>query len=445
MGIADFLKDKIQHGPNWLTLPLLHLNRLGPLAYGPAMSRFKKSIPSIDPEEKLITMANYAITHVPYYRNRYKGLKITSIEQFQNEIEFINRNIVSDNPDQFISDQASRIPHVTRSTSGTSGKPLHLLIPANRYVTEMAFVTRTWQRTGWNFGIRASIRKNYLSGRDYIVNPMTREIIFDGYRTDEEYLVKMQHTMKRNGVTTIYAYPSTAFQILKLFTRHGIDTSFITHALLTSEGIEPHQYRFISDQLGIKIASFYGHTEKLIFIEQIDPHTHAIEDAYGFTEIIGPDGRPVSPLEEGELVGTTFYNFVMPLLRYRTEDYATTSDRKITLDGKPKRILTSIAGRRNKSAIIRHDGTRTSSTVFEIHDEKPLHLDGIQYVQSTPGYMEVLVIPGPGYTRQEEQFMLDHYARAMGGPQYVTIRHVDTLITQPNGKTLPVINHLLNS
>lgn len=89
MGIADFLKDRISSAPNWLTEPLLHLNRLGPLAFGPAMLRFKKTIPTIDPEKKLVEMANYAIKHVPYYRKRYKGLTINSANEFEEKREAV--------------------------------------------------------------------------------------------------------------------------------------------------------------------------------------------------------------------------------------------------------------------------------------------------------------------------------------------------------------------
>lgn len=443
MGIADFLKDRISNAPNWLTEPLLHINCLGPLAFGPSMLRFKKSIPTIDPEKKLVDMANYAITHVPYYRKRYRGLTIKSAHEFEEKIGFIDKDEVNRNSAEFLSDLAPSIPHITRRTSGTSGKPLHIEIPRNRYITEMAFVTRAWEHAGWNYGIRASIRKKILPpGKNYIVNPATREIIFDGYRTDKEYLAMMARVMKRNHVSSIYAYPSTAFQALKLFQKHGIDISFIRHALLTSEGISPLQYHFIENELGIKISSFYGHTEKLIFIEQTDINTHVIEEAYGYTEIIGPDGNPVRPGNEGELVGTTFYNRVMPLLRYRTGDYATLSDRTMPERNYSRRILSSISGRHENNRILRHDGSYTSSTVFEIHDEMALPIDGIQYLQERPGYMDVLVVKGLNFSSTHERKMLDHFAYAMGGEEYVKIRYVNSLIVEPNGKTLTVINRL---
>lgn len=441
MGIADFVKNKLQLAPNWLTLPLLHLNRFGDRVYGGRSREFKRDIPGIDPERKLLEMVNYAIGHVPYYRDRYAGVRIGSVEEFRSRIGFIDKQEVCDHPEAFISDEAGSIPHVTLSTSGTTGKPLRMLMPSDRYVTEMAFIGRILEHSGWTYGAKASIRRRRLpEGTDFIVNPVTKEIIFDGYRTNREYLEKMVRTMRRHGVDTLYGYSSTINQLLHLFRNHGFDTGFIHRAILTSEAVLPSHYSFIEDELGIKIVTFYGHTEKLILMEQLDRHTLTIEPGYGFTEIIGEDGLPVKAGEEGELVGTTFYNRVMPLIRYRTGDFATPTGKTVTVDGITKPTVSSISGRRDKSIIYRHDGSHTTAAAFEIHDEHRMSFEAIQYVQERRGHLKVLVVKGDNFNPADEEYMLDHYGYAMLGRQYVTIEYVDRLIVQTNGKTLTVIN-----
>lgn len=420
-------------------LPLLHLNRLGDRVYGRGMKRFQRSIPAIDPEKKLVEMANYAIQHVPYYRERYAGTVIRSAEDFRRTFAFIDKDTVRANFDKFISDEASSLPHVELRTSGTSGKPMRFLIPANRYVTEMAFVTGVWKRAGYDFGIKATIRRKQLkNGRDYMVNPATREIIFDGCRSDEAYVRKMHSVMRRNHVHTIYGYPSACTRVLRLFLRYGLDTSFIRLALLTSEGVPQATYRFFSGQLGIKIATFYGHTEKLIFIEQLDDKpTFAIEPGYGYTEVIGDDGNPA---EYGELTGTTFYNRVMPLLRYRTGDYARKTGETRTINGIRKEILSAIEGRREQTMVRRADGSDINISSIEIHDEYPLHADGVQFVQPAPGKLIVRIIRGEGFTEEGDGAFLRHYyGNAMLGSENVTIEYVDELECLPNGKAPTLI------
>lgn len=445
MGLADFVKNKLQLAPNWITIPLLRLNRLGDRIYGKRMLEFKRRIPTINPERKLVEMANYAIEHVPYYRNRYKGKKITSIADFQNTFGFIDKDEVVAHFDEFISDEVDKIPHVLLSTSGTSGKPLKLMMNADRYVTEMAFNTRILERAGWDYGVRASIRKKQLpKGKDFVVNPATKELIFDGYRTDKEYLAKMLRSMRRLGCATLYGFPSNISQILHCMKDYGLDTSFIRRVILTSEAVLPSHYEFIEDEMGMKVITFYGHTEKLILIEQVDRNTFTIEPGYGFAEIIGEDGHPVASAgDEGELVGSTFYNRAMPLLRYRTGDYATFTGKTVEVDSIAKPTVGRISGRREKSIIYRIDGSYTTANAFEIHDERRMSFEAIQYLQERRGYLIVLVVKGSGYNPEDEAFMLRHYGHAMLGEEYVEIRYVDRLIAQPNGKTLTVINRTI--
>lgn len=445
MGLADFVKNKLQLAPNSITLPLMHLNRLGARVYGSKMLAFRDRLTTIDPEQKLVDMANYAIAHVPYYRKRYSGKAIRTADDFRNTFTLIDKQTVIDNFQDFISDEIGNIPHVSLFTSGTSGQPFEMVMNADRYVTEMAFNTRMLERNGWDYGIRASIRRKRLpEGRSFIVNPATKEIIFDGYRTDQPYIVMMERTLRRHGVKALYGYPSTIVQVLHCFKEYGLDTSFLQFAILSSEAVPKNIYRFIEDELGIKIVTFYGHTEKLIFIEQLDRDRMVIDPAYGYTELIGDDGKPATvPGEQGELVGSTFYNHAMPLLRYRTGDYAVFTGKVLHLDGMDKPLIDGVQGRREKSIIYRIDGTYATATAFEIHDEHHMTFEAVQYVQECRGYLIVLVIKGKNFNPDDEKFMLDHYGHAMRGKEFVEIRYVDRLITQPNGKTLTVVNKTL--
>jgi len=439
MKAADFIKNRLPEFPNWITLPLMHLNRLGGRVYGKKMLEFQQSIPQIDPEQQIVEIANYAIAHVPYYRRLYGGKLIKDLEDFKQTFGLIDKDTVRDNYHDFISDEADKMPHVELRTSGTSGKPMPFLLPANRYIREMAFVTRIWNRSGWNYGIRGTIRRKQLPGnRDYMVNPATREIIFDGYRNDEPYIRKVHRVLKRNGVHTLYGYPSAIVSMVRQFLKYGLDTSFLHLALLTSEKVPQATCKLLCDQLGMKISTFYGHTEKLILIEQTDTTpTFAIEPGYGLAEIIDANGKEAM---SGELVGSTLFNKVMPLLRYRTGDYATKSGEIRRIDGIEKVILSSIEGRREKCSVWRTDGSVQNIGSREIHDEYPLHADGIQFIQTEKGKLKVKVIPGAGYGDSDRQFMMQYYGKMMLGEENVEIEEVDELIYLPNGKAPTLIS-----
>lgn len=443
MGVADFVKNSLPQYPNWLNGTLLKCNCLHDSIFGREMMRFKSSIPLINPEEKLLEIVNYSIQKVPYYRKRYGGLKINSISEFKERIGFIDKNEVMNNWDEFVAEDIDMTKCLDATTSGTSGRPLRFLMPKNRYVTEMAFITKIWQRSGWNYNCRANIRTvKFSADRDFIINPISKEIQFDLFRMSDDYAQIICNAMKKYNADTIYSYPSSAYQFLKICQRKGIDTSFIKYALLTSERITPEQYKFISDELGIVISSYYGHSEKLIMAGMIDATRFTVEPGYGFAELVDDTGNDVCEKGAiGELVGTTFYNRFMPLIRYKTGDMAAFEKYDYDDDGLKKMFLETIHGRRDKSLIYRHDGTEISDASLTLHDDFYNHIDGLQFIQTQKGYLEVLIIKNNKYTDKDEAYYKQHVSKAMLGEEFVSIKYVDKLKFLPNGKFLPVISN----
>lgn len=444
--IADILKTGITGLPNWVNIPLLYLNPLREGVYGRAYRKFKSNMPNLDPDRMLIDMTNYAIKNVPFYRKRYKGLVISGIDQFKREIGFISRKDIDANWDDFVADGCDLKKTVFKTTSGTSGVPLRMLIPANRYVQEMAFVNNIWHRCGWNFDIKATIRGAEMNGNQiYCVNPVTREFIFDSHRLCPKYAADIVHIMQRHNVHTIYSYPSVACNFLKLCRDQGIDTSFIKYALLSSEAVTKDQYVFLTKTNGISISFTYGHTEKLLLAGNINGTTLKLEQAYGYAELIDENGNDIStPGGYGELTGSTLYNFYFPLLRYRTDDYASLDHIEKSPYGYDEMYLSSIDGRHAFNILLRADGTSTTETAIILSDDFYTHIEGLQYIQKKSGYVTVCVIPGKSYTEDDARYLFEQTAHVMGGPQFVEIKEVTEIQMLPNGKFLPVLNYILN-
>ena len=447
MGLADRIKNDLPKAPHILTLPLLTFNHFGDRIYGQAMRRFKASIPSLDPERMIVDMANYAIEHVPYYRDKYKGLRIESAEQFRKEFDFIDKNTIRSAPEKFISDTPGK--YITVSTSGSTGTPLKMLMPANRYVTEMAFVTRAWEMQGWTYGRRASIRMERMpEGRKFHINPVTKEFIFDGVERSDDYVRMIHRTMRRHNVRDIYAYSMSAFQILKQMQALGLDLSFLRNLILTSEAVSELQYRFLHEELGLNIICHYGHTEKLVCARSLTGYDHyMVEPAYGYTELIDFSGAvPADASAEGgygEIVGSTLYNRAMPLLRYRTADSALSGGIKKDIDGIDKLLLTRIDGRSDKGIFYRHDGSVISEPAMIFHGEILSHIDGLQYVQDKRGYLRCIIRPNALFNDKDMDELRHKLSTAMLGHEYYTIETHGNFIIQPNGKFLLTVNNTL--
>lgn len=437
MSLGDYIKNELPKWPNWFNSILLRMNCFGGLVYGFSYRKYKKNLNDAEPEQLLFAIVNYAIKHVPYYRDKYGELTIHSIEEFRDRIGFIDKDEVMSHWDDFLVENIDWSKVSVGTTGGTSGKPLKLVFPNNRYAWELAYMHCQWEKVGWHYHLRGVIRNHKLQGRNFAINPITREIIFDPHRMSDEYAKIVLEILHRFKIKYIQAYPSNAYQFCKLCVKQGLDIGFIKAFLCGSEGVTEAQQAFFN-HYGIKILSFYGHSEKLILgSNDLSSNNIRIESNYGLCELIDADGNSVTKIGEmGEMTGTGFYNRFFPLIRYRTGDYAILAKTGRFME------LSKIMGRWDKSLIYRLDGTTTSLTVLNLHSDFYEHVDGIQYVQDTKGYIKVLIIKNEIYSQSDEDFILQHVATAMGGEEFVEIKYVDKLILQPNGKFLPLLSRI---
>lgn len=441
MNIADYIKNELPKWPNWINNIILKMNIFGSKVYGKKYEVAKEEIESLVPEEKLCEMVNFAIEHVPYYRKKYGSLRITSIKEFEEKIGFIDKNEVMEHWEDFIADGTDLNKCSVGTTGGTSGKPLKLVIPANRYIREAVFVNKYRGFSGWKFGDRKAMIRNHRlpANKDYMINPITHDFIFDAFRINEEYVKCIYSVIKKNKIRFIHAYPSAVCQFLNICNKLKLDLSILEAVLLSSEAVTEDQTWLITKVCGLKLSYTYGHSEKLIFAANDCKSMDLIVDSrYGYFELIDKEGKPLDTAGEiGEMTGTTFFNKQMPLIRYRTGDFAELGHEK-----NGNKTLRKIHGRWDKSIIYRCDGTQTSLTALNLHGNFYEHINGMQYVQEEKGKLIALIIKNDKYCEKDETFILEHLGNAMLGKENVEIKYVEKLIIQPNGKFLPIISNV---
>lgn len=444
MGIADYIKTKLPELPNWFNLILLRANVLGPWVYGFSYRKFFKELRAIDPEKYLIDITNYAIEHVPYYRKRYGNLCIKSIEEFQRKIAFIDKNEVMKHWDDFCVDGIDWSKCIVGTTGGTSGKPLKIVQPQNRYVQSLVFWHKEMMVYGWNYHTRGVIRNHKLPpDRVYSINPVLKEVIFDAFRMTASYAKDIYNTLRHMKVCYLHAYPSAAYQFLKYCYNQNLDLSFLKLCILTSEAVTSEQRYFIESQLGIPIYAMYGHSEKLVMAGTC-PYcdSYHIEKQYGYWELVdGNNDLIQSENIEGEIVGTTFYNYYFPLIRYKTGDYTMYKEVKC-LNNFFAPTISDIKGHRSRSIIYRIDGSATSTTALNLHGEIYEHIDGLQYIQRKKGELTILIIPNNLFSEQDQSYLERHFREAMGPNNLVEIKYVQNLIFGENGKFEMLISNV---
>jgi len=445
--MKKFILENISKLPPSLNRMLMHLNQFPLLIYGIGYAKLYKILTTekaYENESDLVKMINFCVNNVPFYK-KYK--KINSISEFQDQFDFIDKDIVSNNFESFKSNNLNIKNYEIVTTGGTGGNPLKLLVPKNRYIVELAVMHSMWYRVGFKNHIRAVIRNQRIeNGKDYIVNPITKEVIFDGFRLNETNFLKAYQIIKKFKIQYIHAYPSAAYEFSKILHKYKLDVSFIKSFLSGSENVYKYQKDFIVNQLGVQFYSWYGHSEKLVlggYCRGTD-HYH-MESRYGYFELINEKGKPINtPGEVGEIVGTTINNFGMPLIRYRTDDYAEYVGDYCDICQRKGVLVKNIQGRRNGNKIYGEDGSVVTSTALNFHDDLYLCIAGLQYVQKEKGILDVLIIKNDRFREEHDLRLKAYYKSKFSSNTIINIKYVDKLIKKPNGKFVELISEISN-
>ena len=141
------------------------------------------------------------------------------------------------------------------------------------------------------------------------------------------------------------SYPSTIYYLSILCLKYNLKLPYVKHIHGASEVCLPQWNQSIIEAFGTPIRMHYGQVEKVSFAHQDMLDDNYKENLlYGFTEV-----------EENDIiVGTGFYNEVMPLIRYKTNDIVEVND-DVDLNGAYPKTIKNILGRNGDMLITEKD------------------------------------------------------------------------------------------
>lgn len=133
-------------------------------------------------EKSLKKILGFTVDNVPFYKNQLS----VNYEDFP----FIDKKTISGYGDKFFSNKYVDKDFELITSGGTSGIPAKYYSPKNRYKKEYAYFHFLWEKVGYKSQLRAVIRNTKLSeNRDYKINPITREVVFDAFRNIDDYFL----------------------------------------------------------------------------------------------------------------------------------------------------------------------------------------------------------------------------------------------------------------
>jgi phenylacetate-CoA ligase len=323
-------------------------------------------------------------------------------------------------------------------TSGTTGAPLTVFRSLQSALMEQAFIKRHWRWFGFDEGMtRATLRGDLVTGDTprWCWNRYNQQLIVSSRHLTEADADAIIARLEALAPAMLQAYPSTAFTLAGLLARRG-RRLHIPLVFTASEPLHRHQRELIAERLGARPVDMYGMAERVALATECEHGQLHINPDYSYVEIVDDDGRPTNG--EGHVVGTTFHNHAMPLVRYRTGD-RTRWKRGECACGRAFPMIEPVTGK-FEDCITGSKGAAVSASVLTFALKGLVHIRKSQIAQVGPARWEVRVVPMDGFAPLDQQRLVDNIHQLVDPDVAVNVVLKDDLPNTAAGKFRWVVN-----
>jgi phenylacetate-CoA ligase len=441
--------------PDFLKSPLSHAGRLIPskYIYGRQFSETRNFLQETEYRSKsyfdnlqfsaLRRILMHAFKTTDFYKKQMlkNGVNQNSINDDPKgsveKLGFIDKRIMSNRLNEFLSRKGRLIPHDYISTGGTSGEPFYFYIDSDRSAKEWAFILDQWSRIGFSkFSKRIVFRGSKIRAKGWEDDWITKERKFSSFEMTDQYLEKIWPLLHEYKPDFIYAYPSTALGLCKFIEskRQQLPKS-IKGFLLGSENIFDGQREYIENITKKKVFLWYGHSEKLVLAGECEKtqYYHAYPQ-YGYVEFITENGTKAKPGEFAEIVGTGFLNTVMPFIRYKTGDYCTYLGEHCSACGRNYPIFSNVRGRWTQEVLYGAKRNSICMSAINLHSNAMKNVFRFQFFQNEPGKALLKIMPKDGFSNKDAEIIAKEFNEKFAGNIHVETNTVRDIPLTKMGK-----------
>ena len=396
----------------------------------------------------LIQAGNYC----PFYRQRFakadfRPERVVSFEDLE-DCPMLSKQELLEHLPEMVSASIPASQRLYITTGGSTGVPVGFYL--QRGVSrpkEQAFLETQWERGGYFAGARLAVIRGHITSekaRGTISNyDATRDwLLLSSYHLTEERLPEYLQTVEKFKPDLLHAYPSAALQLAEYLERAGQTWRLPLRGLLCgSERLTLPQKRLLERVFKCRVFRWYGHAERVVLAaEGLRSECFYFWPQYGYVEFGQADADGLR-----EVIGTSFHNFAMPLVRYRTGDYVRLADPKV--DGPlefPWPAAAAVVGR-EQEFLVSAGGRKISLTAFNMHDSIFDDLYAVQFFQEEPGRAEFRYVPGPRFASSRLSTIEAGIRRKLGDDFQLEMKAVKETEKTDRGKHRWLVSRLPQS
>ena len=405
--------------------------------------------------ERLKTMLLHAHQHVPYYRPLLEKADVvdsTGVVHLENysKLPLLDKTILRKEFERLKSDDLGTRQWKEKKSGGSTGEPATVIFDQERkdWLRALNSLRNEWT------GFPSDAPRLYIIGseRDLFVGQETFKVRFlrwaynqvwlNAFKMSKEKMAQYVEIVNRFKPVQIHAYNDCLYEFAKYIDHRGLRVHHPQSIVLVSGVVTPDMRNVIERVFHAPIFNRYGSREIGGIAMECDQHAGLhISSPLLYAEIVRPDGTPTAPGEIGEIILTPFFNYAMPLLRYRIGDMGAWAASPCSC-GRSWPLLQNVAGR-VPDVFLRRDGSIVPPQYF-------IHLLGVvlencwsrkfQIIQEDYERIRVLVLlseptpdPYSAYAHHLSE-LIQKIKVVMGETCDVQVEFVDDIPPLPSGK-----------
>lgn len=358
----------------------------------------------------LHSLLKKAYKGVPYYRKLFDSVSFDSSKKFTEQefqkIPLLSRKEVFEHYEILINNNIKNYKTFEGLTGGTTGEPLKLKFSNESSFVEWAFIHDLWGRVGFSpTDKRVSFLGVSFKNNDHgkiRYDPFHRELQLSPRHLRQSDMKMYYDVILKFKPKYFYGLPSALCLFADYLLENKLQIENVNGILCGSENLSLNQRDLLSKALNASVYSWYGQTEKVILAGECENSLdyHVVSE-YGYFELIDPSGITIKkPGILGEIVGTGFLNEAMPLIRYKTGDFAEYSV-GLCPCGRPGPRICNVQGRRNDDYLFTKNGEKILFSSVETQKMAFSPISEWQFIQSFPGLVQVKIVRNNRITDNE--------------------------------------------
>lgn len=371
---------------------------------------------------------------------KIQGYDLSNADISLNDMSLLEKEDIQNDLNLFINDEVDKKFYVT--TGGSTGKQAKFFQSNNVWWKEQAFFHDFFNRLGYKpSAFKASFRggdfRNINTGENIFwkENPIYNEIHFSPFHINPQNITSYVKKLNKEKPLYFHAYPSSVLNLLRCMREKSCTLDYqLNGILLISEQFDHQTESEIKEFFDCDVISFYGLSERVVFARSLDDcSSYQVDSRYGYFELLDENDKVIEENNvRGEIVGTSFDNYAMPLVRYKTGDFTSYIDYE-------NKIIRRIEGKWDQTYLEGKNNERIYLSALNFHDKVFDKTHSFQYRQCKKGKIDLLIVAKDNLNEKDANLIRERHNERVGEVADFDVKIIDNPMLSDSGKFLKVL------